>query len=107
MRKLITRLRSINDPWEISQDKPSPFEPIVFEQTKLAPCRTPEDYIDFINGQVARGKPQQSYHRYDEFYTMFGHYTNAKVINGTVWVTFEPSDNGGKYWIWKSDEQTF
>lgn len=94
--------RSIFEPWEVSQDKPSPFEPIKFEVTNLAPCFGPqvkEEYIEYINGAFARGKPIQMAHRYDEFYKMLGHYIKAEIINGQIWVTFTPNKLCEKFWI--------
>ena len=93
-------MRSITDPWEVSQDIPNPFEPVKFEVTYLAPYRTAKEYADFIN----RSAPVQGVHHYDEHHIMPGHYTKAEIINGKVWVTFHPQKIG-KYWVSLKDWQ--
>lgn len=86
--------RSILEPWEVSQDRPSPFEPVKFEQDNIVPFRKPQEYVDYIN----RSKPQ-AMHEYDENYRMPGHYVAAEIIDGAVWVTFVPEKLAGRYWV--------
>lgn len=86
--------RSILDPWEVTQDRPSPFEPVKFEETNLAPFREPREYAAYIN----QSKPQ-AMHEYDDEHRMPGHYVLAEIINGAVWVTFVPQKVAGKYWV--------
>jgi len=86
--------RSILDPWEVTQDRPSPYEPVGFVQTNLAPFRGPQEYVDYIN----RSKPQ-AMHEYDEEHRMPGHYIAAEIKNGEVWVTFKPEKLAGRYWV--------
>ena len=86
--------RSISEKWEISQDHPSPYEPIRLKKHNLAPCFTSIEYVKYIN----ECGPIQSFHRYDEYYKMFGHYVKAEIIDNEVWVTFVPSKLGD-YWI--------
>ena len=87
-------MRSIHDPWEITQDKPSPYEPIKFQQEKLFPYRTAKEYVKYINKYTP-----QAVHRYDETYNMPGRYTHAEIVNNVVWVIFTPEKLGGKYWV--------
>jgi len=88
-------MRSIHDPWEITQDKPSPYEPIKFPQENIIPyVGDPEGYVKYINKYTP-----QAVHRYDETYNMPGRYTHAEIINDVVWVIFTPEKLGGKYWV--------
>ena len=87
-------MRSIDEPWEITQDRPSPYEPVKFPQEILFPCENAEQYIEYIN----QFKPQ-AVHRYDENHNMPGRYTQAEIINNVVWVTFTPEKLGDKYWV--------
>jgi len=87
-------MRSIHDSWEVTQDKPSPYEPVKFVQENLIPLRTPKEFVKYIN----KYQPQ-AVHRYDENYKMPGRYTSAEVINGVVWVIFTPEKLGDKYWV--------
>lgn len=87
-------MRSILDSWEITQDRPSPYEPIKLQQKNLTPFKTGEEYIKYIN----KCKPQ-AIHRYDETYNMPGRYTHAEIVNDVVWIIFTPEKLGGKYWV--------
>lgn len=86
--------RSINDYWEVTQDRPSPYEPVKFIEENLSPCDTADEYVKYI----IRHKPQ-AIHKYDENHKMPGRYTHAEIINNTVWVTFTPEKFDGKYWV--------
>lgn len=85
--------RSIDESFEATDSKPSPFEPISFVQENLAPCFTAEEYVDYINNHHI-----QAFYEYDEYYRMPGYYSNAKIANGEVRVTFVPEKIAG-YWI--------
>lgn len=86
-------MRTIYDSWEVSQDKPSPFEPVKFQQEDICPWETVNDYIKWIN----MTQPLAS-HRYDEYHNMPGRYVFAEVVNDVLWVTFSP-EKLGKYWV--------
>ena len=86
--------RSILEAWEVTQDRPSPFEPVKFEQTNIIPFQEPHEYVAYIN----RCKPQ-AMHEYDDEHRMPGHYTQAEIIKGAVWVTFVPEKVAGRYWV--------
>jgi len=86
-------MRSIYDSWEVTKVKPTPFEPIRFVQENLAPCFTSEEYVEYINKYKV-----QAIHEYDEDHRMPGHYIHAEIVDGEVWVIFQP-EKVGKYWI--------
>lgn len=102
------KIRSINDDWEITQKpiefKPDYREPIEIEINDLAPFwgdsaqEEMAKYVRYINQQAKKGYPQQAFYEYDEKHRMFGHYSNARIINEKVWVTFTPQKTG-HYWI--------
>lgn len=97
--------RSINDDWDISQ-KPLKFkqdfrEPVELEIINFAPFfgkREKQKYIDFINKLAKHKQPQQFMYEYDEEHIMFGHLTNARLIQNKVWVTFTPQKIGN-LWV--------
>lgn len=91
--------RSIQADWQVSQDVPSPFEPVKFLETNYAPYFNPEHYAEYINGAARRNRPVQAIHSYDEHYRMPGIFTEAEIIDGQLWLTFEPQKLGGKYWV--------
>ena len=90
---MIKKMRTIYDEWEASQDQPSPFEPVKFQQENITPWEIVDDYIDYIN----ESQPSAS-HRYNEFYNMPGQHTFAEIVDDIIWVTFTPKKLG-KYWI--------
>lgn len=92
-QKLLVKWRSIDESFEATDSKPSPFEPINFVQKNLTPCFTAEEYVDYINRYHIQG-----IHEYDEYYRMPGYYAHAKIIEGQVWVTFQPEKVAG-YWV--------
>lgn len=85
--------RSIDEPWEVTRDKPSPFEPTRFIQENFAPCFTAQEYVDFINNHHI-----EAFHEYDEYYRMPGYYSKAEIVDGVVWVIFVP-EKVGPYWV--------
>lgn len=86
--------RSILEPWEVTQDRPSPFEAVKFEQKNIIPFLEPQRYVDYIN----KSQPQ-AMHEYDEHHRMPGNYVSAEIINGAVWVEFVPKKVAGRYWV--------
>lgn len=91
--------RSIFEPWEVTQDRPSPYEPVKFEKTNFAPFWDAREYLKYIMSAIKRGRPIQALHDYDELHRMPGHYTGAEIIKGVLWVTFTPEKLAGKYWV--------
>jgi len=91
--------RSIHEPWEVTQDRPNPFEPVKFEEINFAPYSNAQEYLKYIRNAIRRDRPIQAIFKFDDFYHMPGHYTWAEIIDGTLWVTFTPEKLGGKYWV--------
>lgn len=104
------KLRSIKDDWQVSQDIPSPFESVRFLKSNYAPFSNPEHYASYINDAVKKGTPIHDVHQYDEQYNMPGFYTNAEIIDGALWLTFEPQKVGNcwvslsKIDIWRNND---
>lgn len=86
-------MRSIHDPWEVTQDVPSPYMPVKFIVKNFVPFKTAEEFAAHIN----KFQPK-SRHDYEHL-NMPGRYVLAEMINGEVWVTFNPEKLGGKYWV--------
>lgn len=82
--------RSITAEFEVSQDRPSPYLPVKFEETNFIPYDTPQEYAEYLQQAINSGKPVEVVHEYDEVYKMPGKYTAVEVIDGRVWVTFTP-----------------
>ena len=88
------QIRSIADPWEITQDIPHPHKVVKLRQENLFPWDNPKDYVKYVNKYYP-----QAMRPLDDGYKMFGHYTSAEIINGEVWVTFTPEKLAGKFWV--------
>ena len=88
--------RSIYESWEVTKDKPSPFEPINFKlaviQENFFPCSAAQEYVDFINDNHI-----EAFYEYDEYYRMPGYYSSAAIVDGVVWVTFVPVKIGSHW----------